>query len=129
MIALPAVILLCAILPFVLSFVADTVLLVLQRGRAALPALIAAVAAAVAVAVTGALLVLLNLAALEADAAAAARLVVIGRGLLLVCVPLAVAATFVRLWVSRLRACAAGRAPQGDAAEFAGTRWGGGDPA
>jgi len=101
MIALAAVILLCAVLPFALSFIADTLVLVVRRGRAGVPALVAVVGLSLAVAGAGLLLVHLAVAVGTAPAEWE-RAGSLGRGLLLVCVPVAVTGMLLRLWIATL---------------------------
>lgn len=103
--AYSAVVLLCALLPFVLSFAAEAGVLVLRRGRAALPALVTVTVVAVIVASTGFLLLQLGLAL----GGQPVRLSDIAGRLLLVCAPLAVLALLVRLLIAGLRAKAEAR--------------------
>lgn len=102
MIALAAVILLCVVLPFALSFVADAIVLVVRRGRAGVPALVVVIGVSVMIAGLGLLLVYLNLVVGENTAAELARAAALGRGLLLLCVPLAVTGMLLRLWIATL---------------------------
>lgn len=106
LLAYAGVVLLAAVLPFVLSFVADAVASLLRRGRAALPSLVVAVVANVLLAGIGLLLLRLGLglAAGGGDAALTDRLPGLARGLLLVCTPLAVLALVLRLALARTRA-------------------------
>jgi len=100
-ITLAAVILLGVVLPFALSFIADTVVLVVRRGRAGVPALI--IVGGLALAVLGAGLLLVWLAVLVGTSPAEwDRAVSLGQGLLLVCVPLAVTGMLLRLWITAL---------------------------
>jgi hypothetical protein len=101
MIVLAAAILLCAVLPFALSFVADTIMLVVRRSRAGLPALVSVVALTLASAGAGLLLLYLG-QAVDTAPAEWERAVSLGRGLLLVCVPLAVTGMLLRLWIAAL---------------------------
>lgn len=101
MIALAAVILLCVVLPFALSFIADTIVLVVRRGTAGVPALVVVVGLSLAIIGAGLLLVYLALAVGTAPAELE-RAVPLGRGLLLVCVPLAVTGMLLRLWIATL---------------------------
>ena len=59
--AYPAVVLLCAVLPFAVSFVIDAVNLMLRRERSAIPALVTALVLSFVVAATGFLLLQLGL--------------------------------------------------------------------
>jgi hypothetical protein len=103
MIIVPGVVLLCAVLPFLLSFVVDAVVAVRRRGRAGVPALVAAVLAAATVAGLGVSIVLVNGQVPVTDAPGAAGLATLAGGLLLTCVPLSVVALVVRLWVGQGR--------------------------
>ena len=102
MIVFAAVILLCVVLPFTLSFVADSIALVMRRGAAGVPALVAVVALSVLIAGAGLLLVWLSLVFLDTPAAELERAAALGRGLLVVCAPLAVTGVMVRLWIATL---------------------------
>ncbi|MET0954414.1 MAG: hypothetical protein ABWY68_00595 [Cryobacterium sp.] len=104
-----AVVLLCALLPFVLSFAADAGVLMLRRGRSALPFLITATVCSLIVAATGFLLLELGLSLGGNTAAVSARLVEVAERLLLVCLPLAVVTVVVRQSISGLRAKAQSR--------------------
>ena len=105
LLAYAGVVLLAAVLPFVLSFVADAVASLLRRGRATLPSLVVAVLASVLLTGIGLLLLRLGLGlAAGGDAALADRLPGLARGLLLVCTPLAVLALVLRLALARARA-------------------------
>lgn len=101
MIVLAAVILFCVVLPFALSFVADTIVLVVRRGRAGVPALVVVLALTLASAGAGLLLLYLG-QAVDTTPAEWDRAASLGRGLLLVCVPLAVAGLLLRLWIAAL---------------------------
>ncbi|QYF72419.1 hypothetical protein [Cryobacterium sp. PAMC25264] len=107
--AYPAVVLLCAVLPFAVSFVIDAVNLMLRRERSAVPALVTALVLSFVVAATGFLLLQLGLVGIGSDAAVLARLASVGVGLLLVCSPLALVAAVARLFISLLRARALDR--------------------
>ncbi|TFC01576.1 hypothetical protein E3O42_09310 [Cryobacterium adonitolivorans] len=103
MIAIAAVLLLCVVLPFALSFIADAIALVLRRGAAGVPALFVVVGVSAAIAGIGLLLAYLNVEFVENTAAELERTAALGRGLLLLCVPLAVTGMLVRLWIATLR--------------------------
>lgn len=107
--AYPAVVLLCALLPFAVSFVIDAVNLMVRRERSAVPALVTALVLSFVVAATGFLLLELSLVGIGSDAAVLARLTSVGVGLLLVCSPLALVAAVARLFISMLRARALAR--------------------
>ncbi|PXA68376.1 hypothetical protein [Cryobacterium arcticum] len=98
-----AVVLLCALLPFVLSFAADAGLLMLRRGRSVLPLLLTAAVCSLFVAATGFLLLELGLSLGGNTAAASSRLAEVAERLLLVCLPLAVLTVVVRQSISGLR--------------------------
>ncbi|WP_120339573.1 hypothetical protein [Cryobacterium soli] len=102
--AYPAVVLLCAVLPFTVSFVIDAVNLMLRRERSGVPALVSALVLSFVVAATGFLLLQLGLVGIGADAAVLDKLTSVGGGLLLVCSPLALVAAVARLFISTLRA-------------------------
>ena len=102
--AYPAVVLLCAVLPFTVSFVIDAVNLMLRRERSGVPALVSALVLSFVVAATGFLLLQLGLVGIGADAAMLDKLTSVGGGLLLVCSPLALVAAVARLFISTLRA-------------------------
>ena len=102
MIALAAVILLCVVLPFALSFIADTIVLVVRRGRAGVPALVVVVG--LSLAIVGAALLLVYLAMLAGTAPGR-----VGAGpcrsagaCCSSCVPLAVIGMLLRLWITTL---------------------------
>ena len=101
MIALAAVILLCVVLPFALSFIADTIVLVVRRGRAGVPAVVAVVGISLMIAGAGLLLIYLGVVVGTAPAEWE-RAESLGRGLLLLCVPLAVTGMLLRLWIATL---------------------------
>ena len=107
--AYQAVVLLCAVLPFAVSFVIDAVNLMLRRERSAIPALVTALVLSFVVAATGFLLLQLGLVRIGSDAAVLARLTSVGGGLLLVCSPLALVAAVARLFISMLRTRALNR--------------------
>jgi hypothetical protein len=102
MIAYVAVILLCVLLPFALSFVVDAIALVVRRGAAGVPALVTVAGLAVLIGGTGALVAWLALAVGDTPAAELERAAGLGRGLLLICAPLALAGLLARLWIATL---------------------------
>ena len=100
MIAIAAVILLCVVLPFALAFIADAIVLVVRRGSAGVPALVVVVGISAVIAGIGLLLAYLNVEFVGNTAAELERTASLGRGLLLVCVPLALVGMLLRLWIA-----------------------------
>ena len=107
---------LCAVLPFVLTFAADAGAAMLRRGRSALPVLLTAAVLALVVAATGFLVMQLGLSFGGTTPVTSARVAEVAQRLLLVCVPIAVLTLLVRLSIAGLRAKAHARR-NGEAAE------------